>query len=89
MKNLVERFLSYVSIDTQSNPSAPQCPSTEKQLNLANQLVIELKELKLTDVSIDENGYVMGRLPSNVDYDVPPIGFVGFCRIYDCNFSQN
>lgn len=76
MKDLVERFLSYVSIDTQSNPSAPQCPSTEKQFNLANQLVSELNELELSDVSIDENGYVMGRLPSNVDYDVPAIGFI-------------
>ena len=76
MKNLVERFLSYVSIDTQSNPSAPQCPSTEKQFNLAKQLIVELNELELSDVSLDENGYVMARLPSNVDYTVPAIGFI-------------
>lgn len=76
MKDLVERFLRYVSIDTQSNPSAPQCPSTEKQFNLAKQLIAELTELELSDVSLDDNGYVMARLPSNVDYDVPAIGFV-------------
>ena len=64
MKDLVERFLRYVSIDTQSNPSAPQCPSTEKQFNLATQLIAELTELELSDVSLDDNGYVVSAYSS-------------------------
>ncbi len=76
MQSLVERFLSYVSIDTQSNPAVTQCPSTEKQLDLANQLISELNTLKLSDVALDENGYVIARLPSNLNYQVPAIGFI-------------
>lgn len=76
MNQLVNRFLRYVTFDTQSNPSNPNCPSTEGQRTLAQQLKGELIELGLSDVSLDENGYLMAKLPSNVDYDVPAIGFV-------------
>jgi tripeptide aminopeptidase len=76
MSNVIERFLRYVKIDTKSDPNSDTCPSTEKQFNLANELVKELKEIGLQDVSVDENGYVMATLPSNTDKEVPTIGFI-------------
>ncbi len=76
MQNIIDRFLSYVTIDTESDASSPTTPSTKKQLVLANLLAEELNKIGLTEVTIDEKGYVMGTLPSNVDYEVPVIGFV-------------
>ncbi|USK33858.1 peptidase T [Bacillus sp. F19] len=77
MKNeIIERFTSYVIIDTQSNDSSETCPSTEGQLTLARTLTEELKAIGLEDVSIDEFGYVMATLPSNTDKQVPTIGFL-------------
>ncbi|MEZ9357059.1 peptidase T [Vibrio breoganii] len=76
MDNLVERFLRYVSFDTQSNGANEQCPSTEGQRVLAQQIASELRELGLSDVLLDDNGYISARLPSNVDFNVPAIGFV-------------
>lgn len=76
MQNLIDRFLTYIKTDTQSDPESPSTPSTEKQWNLARFLFDELKNIGLEDVSIDENAYVMATLPSNVDYDVPTIGFI-------------
>jgi len=76
MSNVVERFIKYAKIDTKSDENSPTCPSTDKQFNLANELVKELKEIGLSDVSIDENGYVMATLPSNTDKDIPTIGFI-------------
>ena len=76
MQNITDRFIKYISIDTQSDPHNPNFPSTEKQWDLANLLVEELKEIGMQDVSIDENAYVMATLPSNVDFDVPTIGFI-------------
>jgi tripeptide aminopeptidase len=76
MQNIIDRFLSYVVIDTESDANSQTTPSTEKQLVLANLLYNELKNIGLTEVSIDEKGYVMGTLHSNVDHDVPTIGFV-------------
>ena len=73
---IIERFTSYVKIDTQSNEENPNCPSTPGQLTLANQLVEELKAIGLEDVTIDENGYVMATLPSNTTKQVPTIGFL-------------
>ncbi|MCX7834207.1 MAG: peptidase T [Ignavibacteria bacterium] len=75
-EKLIERFLKYVKIDTQSNEHSTTCPSTEKQLVLAKLLVEELNSLGLSDVSLDENGYVMATLPSNIDKQVPVIGFI-------------
>lgn len=75
-EKLIERFLKYVKIDTQSDENSQTCPSTEKQLVLAKLLVDELNSLGLSDVSIDENGYVMATLPSNIDKEVPVIGFI-------------
>ncbi|MCM3124630.1 MULTISPECIES: peptidase T [unclassified Mesobacillus] len=77
MKNeIIERFTSYVKIDTQSNENSETTPSTEGQLTLANMLVEELKSIGMEEVTIDENGYVMATLPANTDKDVPTIGFL-------------
>ncbi|MEZ8381997.1 peptidase T [Vibrio splendidus] len=76
MEKLVERFLNYVTFDTKSDPSNQQCPSSPGQITFAEALKSELIALELTDVSLDENGYLMAKLPSNVDYPVPAIGFV-------------
>ncbi|WP_394251610.1 peptidase T [Vibrio profundi] len=76
MDKLVERFLRYVTFDTQSDPSNQQCPSSSGQLTFADSLKSELSALGLTDVSLDSNGYLMAKLPSNVDHPVPPIGFI-------------
>ncbi|MCG8542408.1 MAG: peptidase T [Clostridia bacterium] len=76
MEKLVERFIKYVKIDTKSDRNSDLCPSTEKQLNLARELVKELQELGLEDISLDENGYVMATLPSNIDKNVPNLGFI-------------
>ncbi len=76
MQNIINRFIKYVSIDTQSDPNNPEFPSTEKQWDLANLLVNELKEIGMHDVSIDDNAYVMATLPSNVEHVVPTIGFI-------------
>ena len=71
-----DRFLRYVKIDTQSDPEAEGCPSTKKQFHLAKELVKELNGFGLTDVSLDENAYVMATLPSNTDKKIPKIGFL-------------
>jgi tripeptide aminopeptidase len=75
-EHIINRFISYVTIDTESDPNNPAFPSTEKQWDLARKLEQELKEIGLSDVSLDENCYLMATLPSNVDYKVPTIGFV-------------
>ncbi|MCA0132337.1 peptidase T [Winogradskyella alexanderae] len=76
MQNIIDRFISYVTIDTESDPNSETTPSTAKQWDLANKLVEELKTIGMSDVSIDENAYIMATLPSNVDYEVPTIGFI-------------
>lgn len=76
MQHIIDRFISYVTVDTESDPNSDTTPSTAKQWDLANQLVEELKNIGLDDVTIDENAYIMATLPSNVDHDVPVIGFV-------------
>ena len=76
MQHIIDRFISYITIDTQSDSSSETTPSTEKQWNLANKLVDELRAIGLSDVTIDENAYIMATLPSNVEHDVPTIGFI-------------
>ncbi|MFS0653902.1 peptidase T [Bacillus sp. 179-C3.3 HS] len=73
---MIQRFTSYVKVDTQSDADQESCPSTEGQLNLAKQLVEEMKAIGIQEVTMDENGYVMGTIPSNTDKDVPTIGFL-------------
>lgn len=77
LKNeLIERFTSYVKVDTQSNENNETCPSTEGQWTLLRMLVEELKQIGMQEVTIDENGYVMATLPANTDKDVSTIGFL-------------
>ncbi len=76
MEGIVERFINYVKIDTESDPNNPAFPSTEKQWNLAKHIVRELETIGLEDISLDENCYIMATLPSNVDHEVPTIGFI-------------
>ena len=76
MQHLIDRFISYAIIDTEADPNSDTTPSSMKQHVLADLLVEELKNIGMTDVSKDENGYVMGTLESNVDHEVPTIGFV-------------
>ena len=75
-KHLIDRFISYVTVDTESDPTSDTTPSTAKQWDLANALVEELKLIGLQDVTIDENAYIMATLPSNVPHKVPTIGFI-------------
>jgi tripeptide aminopeptidase len=75
-KHIIERFFSYVTIDTESDPNSKTTPSTKKQWDLANKLCEELKSIGLEDVTIDENAYIMATLPSNVKHNVPTIGFI-------------
>lgn len=75
-EKILERFIRYVKTDTQSKPDSDQFPSTEKQLQFAKILANELKDTGLADVSLDEHGYLLATLPSNVDFKVPVIGFL-------------
>ena len=73
---LIDRFISYITIDTESDPTSSTTPSTEKQWVLARKLAQELEAMGMQEVSIDENAYVMASLPSNVTHEVPTIGFI-------------
>ena len=76
MNSLVERFLKYVQIDTDSNPESNACPSSEIQWDLAKVIVEDLKALGMEDITLDENCYIMATLPANCDEDIPAIGFI-------------
>ncbi|WP_313019879.1 peptidase T [Atlantibacter hermannii] len=76
MDKLLERFLNYVSMDTQSKPGVRQVPSTEGQWKLLRVLKTQMEELGLVDVTLSEHGTLMGTLPANVDHAVPAIGFI-------------
>ncbi|MGG3018711.1 peptidase T [Geobacillus stearothermophilus] len=75
-QELIERFIRYAKVNTQSDPESSTCPSTQGQWELARMLVEELKSIGMEDVTIDENGYVMATLPANTDKNVPVIGFL-------------
>jgi tripeptide aminopeptidase len=72
---VTDRFVKYAKIDTQSDPTSPTCPSTEKQKNLGNVLVEELKQMGLSDAAMDEHGYIYATLESNTSKNVPTICF--------------
>lgn len=74
--NIVDRFLKYVSFDTQSDPNSTTTPSTEKQFRLAEYLTEELKAIGMSEVEMDEYGYVYATLPANIERPVPTIGFI-------------
>lgn len=73
---VIDRFLKYVTFDTQSDESTGVTPSTAKQMVFAQYLKTELEELGLEDISLDENGYLFATLPANVEREIPTIGFI-------------
>lgn len=75
MENLLDRFLRYVAVDTQSDPESESQPSSAKELDLLNMLCNELQKMGV-EASIDEYGYVMGSIPSNSGENIPAIGFI-------------
>jgi len=75
-EKLIDRFLGYVKVDTESDPNSESTPSTEKQWNLARALAKELEDIGMEEVTLDKNAYIMATLPSNVDKEVPVIGFI-------------
>lgn len=75
MEKILDRFLRYVSVDTQSDENSETQPSTEKQFNLLKMLCRELNDMGV-QATVDEYGYVMGTVPSNIDKKVPAIGFI-------------
>ncbi|MDY6866372.1 MAG: peptidase T [Chloroflexota bacterium] len=77
MPSVIDRFIRYIKIDTQSARKSDTFPSTEKQLNLARLLEQELKDLGLEDATVDPYGYVTATLPANIDHEsVPIVGFL-------------
>lgn len=75
--NVIDRFLQYVKFDTQSDELTNMTPSTPGQMIFARHLETELQELGLSDITLDENGYLMATLPSNItDKEVPTVGFI-------------
>ena len=74
MKTVTERFLNYVSFNTQSDEASETCPSTEGQRKLGAALVAEMQEMGIADARMDENGYVYGTIPG--DPDLPTIGLI-------------
>ena len=73
---ITNRFLKYVTINTESDPRNPAFPSTDNQWNLAKVLVDELQQMGMEEIDLDENCYLMATLPSNITYEVPTIGFI-------------
>ncbi len=76
MQHIIDRFTSYVTVDTQSDPHSDTTPSTQKQWVLARKLAQELEDIGMQDVTLDENGYIMATLPANTASDIPTIGFI-------------
>lgn len=75
-EELLERFLRYVKVNTRSDERSETTPSTTCQLDLARMLKDECEKMGLTEVTLDDKGYVMATLPSNIKKDVPVIGFI-------------
>lgn len=76
MTHIVDRFLKYVSFDTQSDELTNLTPSTPGQMEFVRYLETELKSIGLEDITLDDNGYLMATLPSNIDRQVPTVGFI-------------
>ncbi len=73
---ILERFLRYVKVDTQSEFGVEKIPSTDKQFVLAKQIAEELRQIGLSDVTLDDHCYIMATLPANTDKHIPTVGFV-------------
>jgi len=76
METLLDRFLSYVRIDTQANEASNSHPSTARQKELAGLLAKELEELGLSNITINDKAYLMAEVPANIDKDLPVVGFI-------------
>ncbi|NLJ97830.1 MAG: peptidase T [Tissierellia bacterium] len=76
MTKVLDRFLNYIKFETTSDESSTTVPSTKNQLTFAKSIGKELEEIGLKNVSVDDNGYVMATLPSNIKKEVPTIGFI-------------
>jgi tripeptide aminopeptidase len=76
METVTDKFLRYVSFETTSDENSTTHPSSLKELDLSRQLVKEMLAMGIADASLDENGYVMGTIPSNMDREVPVLGFI-------------
>ncbi|MGL4957042.1 MAG: peptidase T [Bacteroidales bacterium] len=76
METILEKFLGYVKIDTQSQEGIIDFPSTSKQKCFLELLAQELRELGVSNVAIDKNGYVMAKIPANIVTDSPALGFI-------------
>ena len=76
MESVTDKFLRYVSYETTSDENSTTHPSNLQELVLLRQLVEEMKQMGIADASIDEYGYVMGTIPSNLDHEVPVLGFI-------------
>lgn len=76
MSKVIEKFIKYVKYDTRSNENSKAIPTTPGQLELAEELSKELKDIGMKDVCLDENGYIMATLPTNIAKDVPVVGFI-------------
>lgn len=75
-EKVIERLIRYAKIDTQSDPESSTTPSTKKQFNLLHELKDELETIGLTEISLDENGYLFATLSANTEKSVPTIGFL-------------
>ncbi|MBS7344777.1 MAG: peptidase T [Caryophanon sp.] len=75
-EQVIERLIRYAKIDTQSDFTSSTTPSTKKQFDLLHMLQQELTDIGLTDITLDDNGYLFATLPSNTDKQVPTIGFL-------------
>ena len=89
MKKVEERFIEYVKINTKSDETTKATPSTKEQLVLAEKLYNELKELGLKDARISDTGYVYATLESNIDKDVPVIGFIAHMDTAPDYYGEN
>ena len=76
MEKVTDKFLRYVAVETTSDENGTTHPSNLKELDLSRLLVAEMKAMGIADASLDENGYVMGTIPSNMDRQVPVLGFI-------------
>lgn len=87
--NVLDRFLTFVKFDTTACEQAKTCPSTEGQMKFAHYLVDELIKIGVSDVSVDDNGYVFGTIPSNIDRNMPTVGFIAHMDTSDALTGKN
>lgn len=80
--NVTERFMQYIALDTTSDEASETCPSSERQWALARLLEKEMQEMGLTDVRVDENGYVYGQIPANAE-QLPAVGLIAHMDTVD------